>query len=375
MTDSLSRIEALYEQVLARTAEPRNQAKKDQPFPKFISYLENLGWVQLWGFDINRSYEDADYATEIQFRIKLYHLDKFDDDQYIDANLGAGVGMYWDLPLIGVSVRHQADGVPIFSEDHPIRKTPDLRLMKPHDFLTGGEMPKLLRFYNRMLEIARGRFNVSFPTWCRGPLDMAIALRGYEQFVEDTVERPQFVHGLMQYLIDERMRWWDSYLRHFNLTDRGAMIADDWINIPFISPAMFEEFCMPYYLQLEKYHGKISSVHSCGNKVPVQKMMLAIKSCTDHEVNHWTDLDATLANIPPDKFLHVNLLNTEVLLASPATMESDLRRITEKCAGRRYQVVATAIEKVHEDMAEDIAQVQRWIAIAKKVFGRDRVRS
>jgi hypothetical protein len=296
----------------------------------------------------------------------------WDDDSYFDTSLGATIGMYFDFPLIGIAVRHQADGVPIFSEDHPLRRTPDLGLMKPHDFFTTGDMPRLLRFYERMREIARGRWNVGFPTWNRGPLDMAIGLRGYEQFIGDLVERPRFVHDLMKYLITERMRWWDAYLRWSGQTNKACSIEDDWINIPFISPAIFEEFCLPYYLELEKYHGTITNIHSCGNKVPVQKMMLRVKSCPHYEVNHWTDLDDTLANIPPDKQLCVNLLNTEVLLANEATMEADLQRITSKCAGLKYHVVATTIEKVHDDMAEDIRQVQLWIAIAKKVFGRRR---
>lgn len=365
-------IENLYEQVQARIAQPANQAKRDLPYPKFFAYLENLGCVQYMKFDFLRTLEDADYATEIQFRLKLASMDMWDDDSYFDASTFAGIGMYFDFPLIGVAVHHQPDGVPIFSEDHPLRRTPDIRLMKPHDFFTSGHMPHLLTFYQRMKDISGDRWNVGFPTWNRGPLDMAVGVRGYEQLVTDMVERPQFVHDLMKYLITERMRWWDAYGRWSGRTDKTTSIEDDWINIPFITPAMFEEFCLPYYLELEKYHGTITNIHSCGNKVPVFHMMLRVKSCPHYEVNHWTDLDDTLAIIPPDKHLAVNLLNTEVLLADEAKMEADLRRITSKCAGRKYHVVATAIEKIHDDMAEDIAQVQRWIAIAKKVFGRNR---
>jgi hypothetical protein len=151
--------------------------------------------------------------------------------------------------------------------------------------------------------------------------------------------------------------------------DKAAGISDDWINIPFISPAMFRDFVLPYYLELEKYHGRIPRVHSCGDKAPVQKYLLLLKTLDSHEVNHWTSLEATLQNVPPDKLLAVSLLNTEVLLADEAKMERDLRRIIGLCRGRRFAVCAQAVEKVHEDMQEDIRQVQRWIAVVRRVQG------
>lgn len=363
-----SDIKRLLDELLAQINDPGHQAKKQAPAPRFTVYLENLGWVQLFGYDMNRYYDDSAFNCEIQLRQKLFHLRHFDDDTFCAPNLCASVGMYFDFTVVGMRVRHQPDGVPIIQEDHPLTRTPDLGLLKRHDFRTSGEMPHVFRLYEEMKALVGDRATVSFPTWQRGPLDMAIQLRGYNRFVTDTLERPAFVHDLMKFLIEERMRWWDGYCDCFRLKDRPAGISDDWINIPFISPAIFRDFVLPYYLELEKYHGRITNVHSCGNKVPVQKLIMEIKSLPCYEVNYWTDLEATCRNIPPDKHLSIALLNTEVLLADEAKMESDLRRIVALCKGRPYNVVASALQRVHKDIREDIAQTQRWIQVARRVL-------
>ncbi|NOZ22906.1 MAG: hypothetical protein GXP25_17655 [Planctomycetes bacterium] len=363
-------VDRLIDELLERIEEPQHQAKKNIPNPRFTTYLENLGWAQLFDFDMNRFYAEPELNLQIQLRQKLFHLDHFDDDTVIAPNVSASTGMYFEYTVVGMGVKHQPDGVPIIQGDHPLSKKPDLSLLPIHDFTTSGEMPQVFRLYEELKRLSKDRLTVTFPTWRRGPLDMAIQLRGYEQFVMDTVERSAFVHDLMSYLIEERMRWWDAYCKHFEAPDRTTGIADDWINVPFITPTMFEDFVLPYYLELEKYHGRIVSVHSCGNKEPVQKMLLRLKTLPAHEVNHWTDLEATCRNIPPDKHLHIAILNTEVLLAGEEKMEHDLRRIVDLCQGRSYNVVAQAIEKVHNDMAEDIEQAKRWVEVAKGVFGR-----
>ena len=50
---------------------------------------------------------------------------------------------------------------------------------------------------------------MTFPTFNRGPLDINVQLRGYEGFI------------------------------------------DDWVNVPFISPALFRDFVLPLYHRLK----------------------------------------------------------------------------------------------------------------------------
>ncbi len=102
-------------------------------------------------------------------------------------------------------------------------------------------------------------------------------------------------------------------------------MADDWINVPFISPELFRDFVLPPYLAIERFHGGIGSVHSCGNQAPVQRYLLEIRSLPQLEVSAWTSLDETLVNVPASKTLWISLHPNDVLCASPTEMEAKLR--------------------------------------------------
>lgn len=364
----MDELEQLIDTLLMEIESPRNQARKSLPEPHFYSYLENLGWVQYFKYDMNEFHNNAIFNCKMQIKQKLCQFERFDDDSVLSNWISASTGMYFDYTLLGMKVRHQPDGVPLIQSDHPLVKSPNLSLMKRHDFYTTGEMPNVFRLYDELQSISKGQLSVGFPTWGRGPLDMAIQLRGYVQFIDDTRERPQFVHDLMRYIIEERMRWWDAYCKHFNTPHRGAGIADDWLYVPFISPSIFRDFVFPYYIELEKYHGHIGGIHSCGDKVPFFKLFEELKTIGSHEVNHWTDLEAAVRNSSPDKYLGIALLNADVLLATKQDMEAELQRIKKLCEGRSYSITASAIEKVHEDYEYDIRQVQIWIEIARKVL-------
>jgi len=364
----MDNLEELIGMLLMEIESPRNQAKRNLPAPRITSYLENLGWVQYFQYDMNEFYNNAAFNCEMQIKQKLCQFERFDDDTMLNSSISASTGMYFEYTLFGMEVKHQSDGVPLIQNDHPLTKTPNLRLLNRHDFYTTGEMPHIFRLWDGLQAISRGRLSVGFPTWGRGPLDLAIQLRGYEQFIEDTRERPQFVDDLMRYIIEERMRWWDAYCKHFNIQHRGAGIADDWLYVPFISPAIFQDVVFPYYLELEKYHGQIGGVHSCGDKAPFFNLLEELKGFGGHEVNHWTDLEAAIRNSSEDKYLSIALLNTDVLLATKEEMEAELRRIKSVCKGRNYGITASAIEKVHDDFEDDIRQVQMFLDIARRVL-------
>jgi len=369
----MDKLEQLIDTLLTEIESPRNQAKKDAPAPHLNSYLENLGWVQYFHYDMNDFFDDSAFNCEMQIKQKLCQFERFDDDTVLSNWISASTGMYFEYTLFGMEVRHQPDGVPQIQRDHPLTKSPDLSLLKRHDFYTTGDMPHVFRLYDELRAISKDRLGVGFPTWGRGPLDLAIQLRGYEQFMNDTRERPQFVHDLMQYIIEERMRWWDAYCEHFDTENRGAGIGDDWLFVPFTSPAVFRDFVFPYYVELEKYHGHIGGIHSCGDKVPFFDLFAELKTMGGYEVNHWTDLESAVDNSAPDKHLGIALLNADVLLVTKQDMEAELRRIKALCEGRSYSVSATAIEKIHDDYEYDIRQVQTWIETAKEVLRSDTV--
>jgi hypothetical protein len=174
------------------------------------------------------------------------------------------------------------------------------------------------------------------------------------------------VHELLGYLTEQRCRWHKSYCEHFSLAIRSINIADDWLNVPFVSPAIIEEFVLPRYLEIDSFHGGITGIHSCGNQTDLQPLLLRIKSLPTFEVSSWTDLHQTLENIPPQKHIHISLHPNEVLCASPKEMENRLQEIATSCGGRSYSVATAGLTPLSHDTTAFTEKIRAWNRAVEK---------
>jgi len=322
----------------------------------------------LFGLDFDRYFSDAEYYVEETLKLKLWRHRAFRDDNLLTADLSSSLGYYPEYTYLGMSVAVDALGVAQLQADHPLTRDPDLRLLAAVDFYASGWMPRVLRWHDEIVELIAGRLPVSFGmTWWRGPLDLAIQLRGYEAFMEDVAERPAFARDLLRFITEQRCRWYEGYYRRFGLEHSPGAIGDDWLNVPFISPDFFAEFVLPRYLEIERFHGGIAWIHSCGNQGPLQPHMLKLESLPGFEISPWTDMRETLRNVPPDKRLGFDLHPTEVLLDSPEAAREKLRAIKCACASRTYSVQAGAA-LLFDSREEYIQKLLRWLEVAYGVF-------
>jgi hypothetical protein len=277
--------------------------------------------------------------------------------------------MYPEYTLLGMELYFSPEGIPTIQTDHPMTRNPDLGLLQSVDFYTSGWMPRVLRWWDDVNAIVAGRLKVTYAmTWWRGCLDLAVQLRGYDQLMLDTVERPEFVHDLLKFLTEQRCRWWEAHSQHFGLPLKPTDIGEDWLNVPFISPGFFRDFVLPRYLELEAFHGGVNSLHSCGNQAPLQRYFLQLKTLRNYEVSPWTSLEQTLANLPADKHLGIGLHPNDVLFASPQEMEDRLRQIRLTCAGRSYSIGTSGLTPILESPEAFIQQVNRWLSVTHHVF-------
>ena len=369
---SLARIDGLLEQLRTAIASPRNRSRgQAQPTVSF-ALEEPIASAIIFGYDVNRYYSDPLFHIEQTLRQRLWRWEHFpDDDAPLTLDLPAQLSYYVEFTVVGLEMEISPRGVPLIQTDHPLTRAPDLRLLRPIDFATSGWMPRVLRWYHDLSRLSAGRLNVTFGSaWWRGCLDLAIQLRGYDNLIADMVERPAFVHGLLQWLVEQRCRWYDAYYRYFGLKPGPVSIADDWLNVPFISPAMFADFVLPRYLEIERYHGGITGIHSCGNQTPLQRYLLEIKSLPTLEVSPWTDLQQTLRNVPAEKSLGISVHPNDVLCATPEDIETRLRFITTSCAGRRYSIGTSGLTPIRDTVDDFVARIRTWMATAFQVLGR-----
>jgi len=177
---------------------------------RVFSYMENIGWPPLFGYDMNRFYGDPAFMFDQELRQRIFWLDNSAGDDVFTLELVPTTGFYWDITLFGQQIRTQPDGVPQFLP-HPLASSPDLSLIARWNFHCSGDMPVLLQQHRTFTQISAdrcdGRVTVGFPRFRRGPLDILIQMRGYENFVADIVDRPEFVHAALARIVGDRARW------------------------------------------------------------------------------------------------------------------------------------------------------------------------
>jgi hypothetical protein len=338
------------------------------------SYMENIGWPELLGFDYRRRLADPDLHFDLSLREKIFWLDNSLDDGTAALAVEATQGMYFDMTLFGLEVTHTSQGVPAYGV-HPLASRPDLSVFQPHDFRTTGAMPALLRQHQRLLELARAakpELQVWFPSFHRGPLDLYIQMRTYEGFVEDTVERPEFLQQVFGYFVEERARWNRERAAYLGEPRPATtFMADDWVYVPFITPAMFQNFVLPAYRHSQELEGALTGFHTCGNLAPfVGDLLRTFPGIRNLDVSGWNDIELLHAKVPRDISFSVSFINTFVLSASEAEHRRLLGTVASIARERALTVCAQAMVRLHETYDEDLTRMNRFIELARQLLAR-----
>ena len=341
---------------------------------RVTSYMENIGWPGLFGFDMNDFYADPELGVEMQLRQKLFWADNVDDDSPVTFNVAATTGWYYDMTLFGQRIRHTPDGVPEF-EPHPLSRDPDPALPPPFDFYATGDMPALIARYRRMREIVerddRGCVQVDFPHFHRGPLDVFTQMRGYENFMDDARLNPERVFHFLNFIVDERLRFARERQAFLGEPDLPAttFVADDWVNVPFISPRLFRTFATPSYQRIVANEGPVTGFHTCGNIEAVALDLLNVFPAMPRlEVSGWNNV-AVLDEITPAEIgFDIHFINTFVLNAPEEEQQARLKVIARISRRRPVSLCAQAMVPFPTYDAT-LLRLARFLALAREELG------
>lgn len=340
--------------------------------PRIGSYMENIALPDLYGFDMNDYYRDARLAMDIELRNKLFWLDNSHDDGLASLEVGAG-SMYYDMTLFGLKINYTKDGVPVF-ERHAMAENPDLKQLTPFDFFDTGEMPMVHKRYHDLKRISEelygGEVKVSFPAFRRGSLDIYVQLREYQGFVEDCAEDPEYVHQLLDWIVDTRIRYNKLATEFLGEPPPGVQsMDDDWVNVPFISPAMFDEFAAPAYRKVQKAEGPILRFHTCGVYGPVMRSLLQVYDRLESmDVSGWNDLTEVDRAARGDVRFDVAYVNTFVLTGSPEEHRARLEAAKKVAEHRRINLHTQAIVKLLGTIDDSLIAMNRFIDLARKIM-------
>ena len=76
----------------------------------------------------------------------------------------------------------------------------------------------------------------------------------------------------------------------------GSLYNDE-VNVPLLSPQLYEKFILPYEIELSKFYGVISYWHSCGNTAPLLRLIRCIPHLQMIHISPWTDLEQSVADL------------------------------------------------------------------------------
>jgi hypothetical protein len=285
--------------------------------------------------------------------------------------------MYYDMTLFGLKINYTKDGVPNF-ERHLLADNPDMSQLQPFNFYDTGEMPMVHKRYRELKKISEeiygGEIKVNFPRFGRGPLDIYIQLRGYEGFVKDCTENPGYAHNLFKYIVEARIRY--NKLRAEFLRERPpatTSIDDDWINAPFISPAMFDEFVLPAYRMIQNAEGPVVRFHTCGVLTPFVKSMFSLfDKMGNFDVTGWNDAAELDKIVNPHITFNIMYNNSFVLAGPPADHRAELEKAKKIAEHRRITVHSPAIVKLLGSIDDSLISMNRFIDLARVVLA-DRI--
>ncbi|MHC4479318.1 MAG: uroporphyrinogen decarboxylase family protein [Planctomycetota bacterium] len=108
----------------------------------------------------------------------------------------------------------------------------------------------------------------------------ACCLMDVQQLIMETFEDPQWVHRLMQILLDKKLQFIAETLAgaKFDLIETGGGAASDTV----ISPKLHREFCLPYDRRMHRAlheQGFICTYHTCGGMMNL--LDLIVENQTD----------------------------------------------------------------------------------------------
>jgi uroporphyrinogen-III decarboxylase len=230
------------------------------------------------------------------------------------------------------------------------------------DFYQSGMMPKAIEFYEEICKIVKGRLEVVFPVFCRGPFSIAWALRGLQNCVVDMYRRPDFFQKMMTFITESRIRWEKERERYLGRRMRRAQLDNDEVDGDIISKQLYEKFIFPYEEKIARfYHNGIFYFHSCGNLSRLYDSILRLPGLARIEISPVSDLElATRTFSPRNIILHKRLDPRKDVYVSANEMAANLRKIIQQCSAASVEIDACPLDP-------PIEKIQEWIHIARKV--------
>jgi len=339
----------------------------------FTIALDIAGYAKVLGIDCNAYYADARAQLHEQLRYQIWEFENLKSNRFFEKTAFVSFGACYSASLFGAEILFPEGQAPWVNLHDPlIKEYRDLDRLNTIELDRHGLGPRAHEFYLRMGEQLKGTgIKVIYPSVIRGPFSVATQLRETTSLLMDMLDEPKFVHDLMR-------RITDGLKRHARLRAAftGEPVApgklfNDEISTPMISKALYEEFILPYELELAAFHGRIHYWHSCGVTQDFYESVRTLPGLEMMHIGPWSDLaKAVDVFSKTDIALDICLSATgDVYDRTAMEMRQKLQSIKDTCEGKvKYSVRADGFQIVRS-AEEDLAKIRRWNQVAAEVFG------
>ena len=289
----------------------------------------NTFWAKYFGYSVEDYFLNPEVFLENVFKIAIERFKLFDDDVFIQKSVPIWFGSAFEASLVGMNVLFSEESDPWIDYKDVITCPEDLDKMVYPDFYKSGLMPQAINVYEYCRENLDDDFEVLFPEWQRGPFGMATYTRGFGNTLMDMMTDEDFAHRYMRYFIEAKMSWCDQRSKYLGIGREKTNLYNDEINIPSLSPALYEEFVLPYEQELCKYHGGIFYWHSCGKIDPFLPVLDKAGKIEMIHKGPWTDVKKVGEVFSQKAAIEICLNPQEDIIES--TQEQLYNRLTGFC--------------------------------------------
>jgi hypothetical protein len=337
----------------------------------FTMAMDIAGYATILSIDCGAYYTQAEAQLHEQMRYHLWEAENLICNRFFDKTAFISFGAVYTASILGAKIEYPAGQAPWVNMKQPLLTDRDVSKLKDFDLRTGGLAPRAHEFYERMCELTEGSgIKVMYPTTIRGPFSVATQLRETTALLMDMLDAPQFVHDLMRAITDAIKKHATLRSEYTGEPIAPAKLFNDEIATPMISPAMYEEFILPYELELAEFHSRVHYWHSCGVTNGFYKAVSTIPNLEMMHIGPWSNV-ALAAEVFSKTNVALDIcLNAtgDVYDQTDEGMRATLQSIKDACEGRvKYAVRADGFQIVR-GVEEDLSRIRRWNAAAADVF-------
>ena len=224
-----------------------------------------------------RMVEDADFDVQVQLERVRHDIERLECSGEVGIPL-ANVPSF-DMIHFGTGPLSTAFGSQIILREgmqpafEPAFHTADeaRRLRKP-DLFRDGILPDILKRIEYYNDATQGNVILT-PCDTAGPWSIATSIWHYEDMLEAILTDPDAVHHVVSLVADCMIEWYtiqEAYIGRWGRThtsfswpyqSRGTIVADDCM--VSVSPAIWEEFFLPYNNRISREYGSLTHYHCC----------------------------------------------------------------------------------------------------------------